>query len=103
MGYSKVLNESGGPHLEYRIRVSVGVAYGSDIDLVRSVLMSIAEQSDAVCDDPEPRVRFRTFGASSLDFDLMCWIVNPELRGRVSDSSNTAVYKGFVAEGIGIR
>lgn len=102
MGNSKVVNESGGPHLKYRIRVAVGVAYGSDIDQVRAVLMSVAEASDDVCDDPEPRVRFRAFGASSLDFELLCWVYNPELRGRVLDALNTSVYKRFQTEGIEI-
>ena len=102
MGNSKVVNESGGPHLKYRIRVAVGVAYGSDIDQVRSVLMSVSEQSDAVCDDPEPRVRFRAFGASSLDFELLCWVENPEVRGRVLDALNTATYNRFREEGIEI-
>jgi len=102
MGNSKVVNESGGPHVKYRIKVAVGAAYGSDIDQVRAALMAVAEESDAVCADPEPRVRFRTFGASSLDFELLCWIDNPELRGRVLDALNTAVYKRFNQEGIEI-
>jgi len=102
MGNSKVVNESGGPHVKYRVRVAVGVAYGSDIDQVREVLMSVAKNSDAVCADPEPRVRFRTFGPSSLDFELLCWVDDPELRGRVLDALNSAVYKSFIAEGIEI-
>ncbi|MES9925089.1 MAG: mechanosensitive ion channel family protein [Candidatus Thiodiazotropha endolucinida] len=102
MGNSKVVNESGGPHVKYRIRVAVGVAYGSDIDQVRDVLMSVARESETVCDLPEPRVRFRAFGASSLDFELLCWVDNPELRGRVLDALNSAVYKRFLVEGIEI-
>ncbi|MEW8079888.1 MAG: mechanosensitive ion channel domain-containing protein [Candidatus Thiodiazotropha endolucinida] len=102
MGNSKVVNESGGPHVKYRIRVAVGVAYGSDIDQVRDVLMSVACESETVCDQPEPRVRFRAFGASSLDFELLCWVDNPELRGRVLDALNSAVYKRFLVEGIEI-
>ena len=102
MGNSKVVNESGGPHEKFRIRVAVGVAYGSDIDKVRAVLMAVANESGVVCSDPEPRVRFRAFGASSLDFELLCWVDNPELRGRVLDTLNTAVYKRFLAEGIEI-
>jgi len=102
MGNSKVVNESGGPHMKFRIRVAVGVAYGSDIDKVRAVLMSVAEASEAVCDDPEPRVRFRAFGASSLDFELLCWVENPEVRGRVLDALNTAVYQRFGEEDIEI-
>ncbi|MCB1925513.1 MAG: mechanosensitive ion channel family protein [Gammaproteobacteria bacterium] len=102
MGNSKVVNESGGPYEKFRIRVAVGVAYGSDVDQVRSVLMSVATSSRDICSLPEPRVRFRSFGNSSLDFQLLCWVDNPEQRGRVVDSLNTAVYKRFIEEGIEI-
>ena len=88
MGNTKIINESGGPHEKYRIRVAVGVAYGSDIDKVREILMDIALSADDVCEDPEPRVRFRMFGASSLDFELLCLIDQPILRGRVLVSLN---------------
>ncbi len=102
MGNTRIINESGGPHEKYRIRIKVGIAYGSDIDQVREVLMGIAQADCAVCTDPEPRVRFRTFGASGLDFELLCWVENPELRGRVSDGLNSSIYKAFAAEGIEI-
>jgi len=102
MGNTRIINESGGPHEKYRIRVSVGVAYGSDIDQVKVVLMEIALTEPDVCEEPEPRVRFRTFGASSLDLDLLCWVENPEVRGRVLDILNTTIYKRFNAEGIEI-
>ena len=102
MGNTKISNESGGPAEKYRIRISVGVAYGSDIDKVREILMDIATNDEAVCEDPEPRVRFRTFGASSLDFQLMCWIEQPVLRGRVIDALNCQVYKRFIEEKIEI-
>jgi len=102
MGNTRVLNESGGPHEKFRIRVSVGVAYGSDIDQVKTILYDIAIAEPQVCDDPEPRVRFRMFGASSLDVDLLCWTENPEVRGRVLDVLNTTIYKRFNEEGIEI-
>lgn len=102
MGNTKISNESGGPAEKYRIRISVGVAYGSDIDKVREILMDIATNDEAVCEDPEPRVRFRTFGASSLDFQLMCWIEQPVLRGRIIDALNCQVYKRFIEEKIEI-
>ncbi len=54
-----------------RIRVAVGVAYGSDIDKVREILTLIAVNNPNICRDPEPRVRLRQFGASSLDFELL--------------------------------
>jgi len=95
MGNSKVTNQSGGPHPKFRIRVQIGVAYGSDIDEVEAILMKIAKDEPLAVDSPEPRVRFRVFGASSLDFELLCWIENPELRGRALHKLNGAVYKAF--------
>jgi len=102
MGNTMIINESGGPAERFRIRVAVGVAYGSDIDRVREVLMDIALTDEAVCVDPEPRVRFRTFGASGLDFELLCWIDQPVLRGRIIDALNCKVYKRFIEEKIEI-
>ena len=72
MGNTTIVNESGGPHEKFRIRVQVGVAYGTDIDEVREALLSVAAREESVCDEPEPRVRFRRFGASGLDFELLC-------------------------------
>lgn len=95
MGNSKVINESGGPHVKERVRVKVGVAYGSDIDLVRELLMQVALDHENICESPEPRVRFRAFGDSSLDFELLGWIDDPVLRGRVLDSLFCQVYKKF--------
>ena len=102
MGNSKVINESGGPHEKYRIRIPVGVAYGSDMAQVRGLLMEIALASELVCTHPEPRVRFRAFGASSLDCELLCWVENPELRGRAIDGLLEAIYNRFNDEGIEI-
>ncbi|MGD8954857.1 MAG: mechanosensitive ion channel family protein, partial [Desulfobacterales bacterium] len=102
MGNAKITNETGGPHERYRIRVKVGVAYGSDIDKVKSVLMDVAGSQPEVCKAPAPRVRFRAFGDSSLDHELLCWVDKPVLRGRVTHLLNTAVYKRFIKEGIDI-
>ena len=102
MGNTKIINESGGPEEKFRIRIAVGVAYGSDIDQVREILMDIALGDEAVCEDPEPRVRLRAFGPSSLDFELLCWIDQPVLRGRVIDALNCQVYKRFIEAGVEI-
>jgi small-conductance mechanosensitive channel len=102
MGNSKIINESGGPHEKSRCRVPVGVSYNSDIDVVRSVLMSIAEQEEQICKDPEPRVRFRKFGGSELSFELLVWIDKPVLRGRIIDSLNCKIFKEFKANNIEI-
>lgn len=102
MGNRKIINEAGGRHEKYRIRVKVGVAYGSDIDKVHSTLLDIAKNNREVCKSPEPRVRFRAFGDSSLDHELLCWVARPVLRGKVLHSLNTFIYKRFVQEGIEI-
>ncbi|MBW2456913.1 MAG: mechanosensitive ion channel, partial [Deltaproteobacteria bacterium] len=84
------------------VRVTVEVAYGSDVDQVREVLMSCAEGVDHVRPDPEPRVRFREFMSSGLRFQLMAWIDEPVLRGRTLDALNTRVYKELGRAGIEI-
>lgn len=100
IGNAKIINEAGGPSARHRIRTTVGVAYGSDIDQVIETLAAIADDHDAVCNMPEPRVRFRKFGDSSLEFELLCWIDQPVDRGRISHELNCAVYKAFQRTGI---
>ncbi|MCH8272636.1 MAG: mechanosensitive ion channel family protein, partial [Candidatus Marinimicrobia bacterium] len=92
---SKIINESGGPSEKERIRISIGIAYGSDIDLVRETLVDIAKRNHYVQDEPEPRVRFREFGESQLSFQLLFWIAEPVLRGRVIDQLNSEIYRMF--------
>ena len=99
---AKITNESGGPSAKERVRVPVAVAYGSDVDRVREILMEIAHSNDSIDDDPEPRVRFRAFGDSGINVELLGWIHEPVLRGRVLDSLIVEVYKRFGAEGIEI-
>lgn len=93
IGNSMIINQSGGPHEKMRVRLKVGVAYGSDVDQVKRILVEAAEADPLVCPVPEPRIRFRQFGASSLDFELLFWVDTPEDKGRVVDAMNTTVYK----------
>ncbi len=95
IGNGKIINEAGGPSEQHRIRVAVGVAYGSDIDQVIDVLQAVARDNADVVADPEPRVRFRMFGDSSLNFELLGWIARPVDRGRVIHELNCAVYKAL--------
>ena len=102
MGNAKIINEASGVLDRYRIRVGVGVAYGSDIDEVMEVLLKVGTDHPKVLEAPEPRVRFRRFGDSSLDFELLCWIQRPALRGLVVHELNCDVYRSFAAAGITI-
>ena len=96
IGNATIINETAGPSTRHRIRVAVGVAYGSDIDHVIATLAKAANDHDEICKTPEPRVRFRNFGDSSLDFELLCWIDRPVDRGRLSHELYCGVYKGFI-------
>ena len=59
--------------LTLRIKVSVGVAYGSDIERVRSSLLEIAGRTEKVLANPRPDVLFSDFGDSALIFVLRVW------------------------------
>jgi MscS family membrane protein len=102
MGAAKIVNEASGVPDRYRIRVAVGAAYGSDIDLVMEVLHKVGIGHEETRGEPAPRVRFRRFGDSSLDFELLCWITGPADRGRVVHELNCAVYRAFAKANISI-
>ena len=99
---AKITNESGGPYQKMRIRLPVGAAYGSDVDQVVETLLRVGLEHPETCADPEPRVRMRGFGDSSLDFELLCWIEEPKDRGRISHEVFMAIYKAFAEAGIEI-
>ncbi|MBT8143278.1 MAG: mechanosensitive ion channel family protein [Gammaproteobacteria bacterium] len=99
---AKIINESGGPYTKMRVRIAVGAAYGSDVDQVCEVLSQVALDHREVCRNPAARVRMRAFGASSLDFELLCWIDEPQDRGRIRHELYMNVYKAFDEAGIEI-
>jgi small-conductance mechanosensitive channel len=98
---TKIVNESA-PIPRFRIRVPIGVGYGSDIDRVESILLEIANNEKNVVPKPEPRVRFRSFGDSALNYELLCWVNDPRLKGRVIHSINSEIYRRFTKEKIEI-
>lgn len=59
-----------------RLRLPVGVAYGSDIPKLKRVLLEVAAQHRSVLKDPPPSLFFIGFGESSLDFELGVWTVD---------------------------
>jgi len=100
IGNGKIVNEAGGNSAKHRIRVAVGVAYGSDINQVITALNEVGGENEYVCKTPASRVRFRRFGESSLDFELLVWIERSVDRGRVLHELNCAVYERFNKDGI---
>lgn len=85
-----------------RVGVPVGVAYGSDTDLVRKVLLEVAGRHGKVLKKPAPEVQFRAFGSSSLDFLLLLWIEEQQHRFRIASDIHFAVDKAFRKFGIEI-
>jgi len=99
---SKIVNESGGPGESERVRITIHISYGSDIDHVKKVLINLALKNKNVLNDPDPRVRFREFSDYGLKLQLLFWIQKPEMRGRTIDIINTNIYKEFAKEKISI-
>lgn len=85
-----------------RINVPVGVAYGSDTELVRRLLLEVAENHPDVLKEPKPDVLFREFADSSLNFDLRIWILNPMGRFKTISDINYAVDNAFKEHNITI-
>ena len=98
---AKVVNQSS-PEPMFRVRIKIGVAYGSDIKQVEDILVQQVLANPLAARDPEPRVRFRAFGNSSLDFELLCWARRPHDRGRLVHGLNTSIYNAFNEVGIEI-
>lgn len=78
-----------------RLNIPVGVAYGSDTDLVTKLLLEVAENHPKVLTNPVPGVLFKEFGDSSLNFRLQAWIAKPVDRFRISSELNYAIDAAF--------
>lgn len=63
-------------HIDFKTRfnVGVGVAYGSNVELVTKILLDCASQVSLIANIPKPFVRFEDFGDSSLDFRVYFWV-----------------------------
>lgn len=98
---SKIINESA-PIPRFRIRVPVGVAYGSDLDKVEEVLLAVADANSNIEKLPEPRVRLRVFADSSVNFELLCWVKDPRDKGLEVHNLLKAAYSAFAEQSITI-
>ena len=82
--------------------VSVGVAYGSDTEHVKKVLLEVAANHHLLRKYPQPRVLFRDFGDSSLDFILRVFLKNINDRHHVGSDLRFAIDTAFRENNIGI-
>jgi len=92
------------PDRHIKMNIEVGVAYGTDVDLVEDTLMILAKSHPEIITESEemPFVRFQAFGASSLDFKLVFWVNDLSNRFRVRHEIMKRVYKKFEELGIEI-
>ena len=82
--------------------VLVGVAYGSDVQLVKKLLLESATEHPVVLGSPEPAVIFSNFGASSLDFTLRFWVRHVDLGVSTSSEIREAIDRKFREHGVEI-
>lgn len=83
-----------------RIRVNVGVAYGSDVDLVMRLLSEAMAEQPEVHSTPQPAVFFQEFADSSLNFSVMGWLDDPWDRMGIQSRVRTAIDAKFRAHGV---
>ena len=94
----------------FRVTIRVGVSYGSDVELVKRVLIEVAHAHPEVIKDPPPQmenvtapfVRFTDFGESSLDFQLYAWIPDSFQRFDVASDLHFMIWHKFKEHGIKI-
>ncbi|MDX2511922.1 MAG: mechanosensitive ion channel, partial [Desulfobacterales bacterium] len=85
-----------------RVKISVGVAYGTDTTKVLKILLDCADESPIVLSKPAPSALFLCFGESSLDFELRVWIAEFNDRRVVQSELNQDINHELKTAGIKI-
>jgi len=85
-----------------RVIVPVGIAYGSDTEKAKEILLRVAHEDEIVLDDPPPRALFLGFGDSSLQLDVRVFIPSTEYFLRTRDALHEAIDREFRKAGIEI-
>ncbi|TAO04037.1 MAG: mechanosensitive ion channel [Phormidium sp. SL48-SHIP] len=76
-----------------RLRLPVGVAYGSNLEDVKEALLEAAQDHPQVLRIPPPRILFKGFGDSSLDFQLLVWCGDPSQQQILSSDLYFGIYE----------
>lgn len=85
-----------------RLHIPAGVAYGSNVEVVRQALLDASKQHSDVLSIPPPNVFFLGFGDSALNFDLLVWISEPRQQYQIKSDLYFAIYKLFQERGVEI-
>lgn len=86
----------------YRLRVTVGVVYGSDMELVSKTLKTVADRQDWRLQEKEPLVLMTTFGSSSVDFEVSVWVDDPWFARQAISKLHEAIWWGLKEVGVTI-
>ncbi len=93
------------PDLKMKVRINIGVAYGSDIQKVKTILFRIADEiiKTGLClGDPKPSVFFLEFAESSLNLQMIVWTEKYTMTYEIRDFINCRIQTEFEREGIEI-
>jgi small-conductance mechanosensitive channel len=90
------------PDVRAKAKITVGVAYGSDIQKVKQILLDIANDQPAKDEEHEPIVRFTEFGDSSLNFLLIMWVKKIGEKWKTASDIREEIDRRFKEEGIEI-
>lgn len=90
------------PDPAFRIKLDIGVAYGTDLNLVKSLLLDIAKSNKDVLKDPEPKAAFIDFKDSAMIVTLICRIANYKDEFRVSEELRLGISASFAKHNIEI-
>ena len=85
-----------------RLVIPIGASYDADPALVIDILRKIGNDDPAVLSDPGPSVNFKSFGDSSLDFELRLYLPSTDHMSHVRTRVNIEIKKAFDAAGISI-
>jgi small-conductance mechanosensitive channel len=90
------------PDARVKGRINIGVAYGSDVERVKQVLLATALEVDDVLRDPPPEVYFASFGDSALNMSLFFWVEDYLKLFATTDKINMLILSRFTENGIEI-
>lgn len=90
------------PEPKVRVVVPFGVAYGTNIEKVKTLVLKEVKQVKGYLAEPEPIVRFLEMGASSLNFKAYFWVEQYSMRFAAIDEANTRIYNALGKAGIEI-
>ncbi len=90
------------PDCRIKGRINVGVAYGSDVDQVKALLVATAGEVESVLADPPAEAYFTGFGDSALNMALFFWVAEYSTLFAVTDKVNSLIIKRFNEQNIEI-